>query len=182
MKKAYKSLFSLLLILSIVICLCVSATAAASPLAKQEIEIPVIYVDGFVTEAQIGQIIDSRNAKSTNISELYALVSRSGTSTTCYLSLAWPGTDTYSAWRYKKFTVKSDSYLFPTTYATFGTGSSYTTLNAVPASTRSLFIGSMTIPTNVTKVVVKPSSLQGYRNSTQSWLSSLGWSGSVEIR
>lgn len=110
-----------------------------------------------------------------------ASVIRDGTSDDCELYLNWTGDEFYNGFRYKKITVKSTSALFPTTYETFGDGSAYTTLNVTASTVGSTKVGDLTIDSDVTKVKVKSTGLQGYNLKAGSWLSATEFSGTVTI-
>jgi hypothetical protein len=96
---------------------------------------------------------------------------RNGNSTTCQAYLEWSGTQVFQTWRFKKISITNTSILSPTVYGTFGNGTTYTTYEVVGAPVGSLFIGNVTVPTNVTQFRSSANSLQGYKWEGNIWLS-----------
>lgn len=182
MRRLFSALFAF------VLCLSVSAPAFATELEPTNtdvaLDIPVIYFENATDYQQYFNNL--KEVSATNISQrgatvISASVIRSGTSDDCELYLNWTGDDLYSAFRYKKMTVKSTSILFAETYGTFGNGSSYETEYVTAAAIGSTKIGDVTIDSDVEKVKVSSSGLQGYKMSSASWLSALEFTGTVTI-
>ncbi|MDR1615858.1 MAG: hypothetical protein LBR98_02450 [Syntrophomonadaceae bacterium] len=175
-------------LLTIVLCLFTAISAFAAETAsislETEIEVPVVYFDStpeyqqYLNELENESALQRATRGATTIS---AAVIRNGSSSGCELYLNWTGDELYSGFRYKKITVKSTSILFPTTYGTFGNGSSYTTQNVTAAAIGSVKIGNVTIDNNVTSVKVSSSGLQGYNMQSASWLSAVEFAGTVTI-
>lgn len=156
---------------------------ASNEVPSTDIEIPVVYFDDAADYAvyleQLKEMEPYGSARGATV--ISASVIRSGTSEDCELYLNWTGDESYSSFRYKEITVKSTSVLFAKTFGTFGNGTSYTTKNVVSSPIGSTKIGDVTIDSDVEKVKVNSSGLQGYNMKSLSWLSAVEFTGTVTI-
>lgn len=155
---------------------------------NKSIEIEIVTVDPNLSKEEISRLaLENVNAtKNTNDVSIQSTtggyrIYRSGDTTTCQLSIYYLGDILLQSWRFKSITVKSNSLIFPTTYATFGNGSSYTYLSNVASTAAVVYVGSMSIPTDVTRVTISQSDLQAYSMNSASWLSVGQFGGGVDI-
>lgn len=179
-----KKIFSMFLVFVMVFGLGIGTTAFTAKAAPvNSMDVPVTFFDSEAAYTSyledLPQIQSDIDAKGATV--LSASVIRSGSSSSCELYLNWTGDEMYSAFRFRQITVKSTSFLFPETYGTFGNGSSYTTKNVVASPIGSVKIGNVSIDSDVDRVSVSSSGLQGYNMITGSWLSALEFSGTVRI-
>lgn len=99
-------------------------------------------------------------------------VSRSGNTKSCTLTLHWNGVSRYNGWRFKQVTVhNASSGNNYKEYGSIGNGRTYKTYNVDSASTGSVLLGNMDIPTSVTEVWVDFDDIQGSLSANTDWLS-----------
>lgn len=176
--------------LAIVMLFAMTMTAFAAEVPEEvatktiELEIPVVYFNSTSEYEQYLTTLskvenNSRAARGATV--ISAAVIRNGTTNDCELYLNWTGDESYSGFRFKEMKVKSTSFLFGTTYGTFGNGSDYTYIYVVAAAIGSVKIGDVTIDSDVEKVNVTCKDLQGYNLISASWLSAMELTGTVTI-
>lgn len=90
------------------------------------------------------------------------------TGKSCEVYLNWKGTARYNGWRFKKLVISNGG---STTYGTIGTGNSYKTYNVISSSTGAVSLGTVQIPTSVSKVYVDFTSFQGSLSANSDWMS-----------
>ncbi len=183
MKKTKKVISSLLMIIIMLISFCVPAVAATTE-EETFVEIPIVTVYGNNSETPTA-IILSDAAKTPMLSsentEVYTSVIRSGNTERCEVYLTWSGTDLYNSFRFKSLTIKSPSFLFPHDYGVFGNDISYSKYNFPAASVGSVYVGVVSIPTDVDQVRSEANDFQGFNINTDSWISAEEFSDLVTI-
>lgn len=90
------------------------------------------------------------------------------TGKSCEVFLNWAGTARYNGWRFQKMEITNGSALNPTTYDSIGSGA-YITYNVDSASTGTVTLGTVQIPTSVSRVYVDFTGLQGSLSANTSW-------------
>lgn len=161
------------ILISVALLMALSIPAIAADSGKTTVSAPVITID---ENTAMGKTIDNSSKNSTSniapsasASYTYsdAYIIRHSNTTTCDVYLAWSGTILTNDWYFNSMTIKSTSWLFPTTYKTFG--SSYHPCDA--GTSGAVLIGQATIPTNVSQVSVAIDNLQEYNMTNAYWLS-----------
>lgn len=150
-----------------------------------ELEIRTLDVDpNKVTDEQINLLISEdvrarevqdKSISSKNISPYastttQAYVYRIGTGTTCQISLRWSGSIMVSNYRYNSLKIKSTSDLNSTIYDTLD----YKFMTATPAALAgTVYAGTFSVPTSVSKIKLDFSGLQLY-DMASGWISVWG--------
>lgn len=175
-----------LIALMLILILCVSAAVPAYAMETEETtqELTLQVIEASSEEELFNafrELTSSENA--TRAAALYAGVARSSsTSKTCTLFLYWSGGSRYNGWRFKKVVISNGSELNNVKYGSIGDGSSYKTYDVDSASTGSVELGTVQIPTSVDRVKVEFTGLQGSLSANTSWISAITDSNWVNIK
>lgn len=90
------------------------------------------------------------------------------TGKSCEVFLNWTGTARYNGWRFQKLEITNGSALNEEFYDSIGAGA-YITYNVDSASTGTVSLGTVQIPTSVSRVYVDFTGLQGSLSANTDW-------------
>lgn len=155
--------------------------------SEQEIVIESVFIDGtnlttdeieykLEQEAEKNMLAHSKNASTNSITVITSGIVRIGTGEVCQIYLNWKGSDPINIWRFSSMRVESNSLLFPDTYAVLGN----VFKNVVGASTGSVYVGTVSVPTSQDSVRISVSGLQGYYMKS-GWRSAVVKNGTAVI-
>lgn len=163
------------LILACVLCIAVAIPTFASTnvedqLSNADNEITAIVVD---SEEELQRVIEEQQQISPRAAFVGCFLARNGNTKDCEVYLKWSGGSRYDGWRFKKLTITNFSVTKPVTYGTIKppAGTTYKTYNVNSASTGTVKLGDVKVPTSVDEVKCKFDSLQGSLSANNDWLS-----------
>lgn len=170
MKNSNISMRRLLALLMVLTLFVVSAVPTYAAETTPEVEIQVIQAD---TEDELFEAFEE--IANSNIAPRAALVTigiarNYSTGKNCEVFLNWTGTARYNGWRFRKLEITNGSSLNNVFYDSIGAGA-FLTYNVNSASTGTVSLGTVQIPTSVSRVYVDFTDLQGSLSANTDWLS-----------
>lgn len=155
--------------------LAISATAEENPADKQVNRDNTISVTVFNSEEELQCALEEQQQINPRAAFVGCFLARNGNTKDCEVYLKWSGGSRYDGWRFKKLTITNFSATNPVTYGTIkaSAGQTYRTYNVDSASTGTVKLGDVKVPTNVDEVKCKFDSLQGSLSANTDWLSVL---------
>lgn len=172
-----RRMVAFLLVLTMCAVIAVPAYAAEDP---SQIQVQVIQAD---TEEQLFEAFEE--LADNNISPRGALLTvgiarNYSTGKSCEVFLNWQGTARYNGWRFQKLEITNGSYTNEVFYDSIGAGA-YITYDVDSASTGTVSLGTVQIPTSVSRVYVDFTGLQGSLSANSDWNSVLNPDHWVDI-
>lgn len=170
-----KHLLAVLMVL--IVCVSIAVPTYADEV-DQSVQVQVIQAD---SEAELVEAFkELANNRTIPRSALLTVgIARNySTGKSCEVLLNWTGTARYNGWRFKKLAITNGG---STTYGTIGTGKSYKTYDVDSASTGTVRLGTVQIPTSVAKVYVDFTELQGSLSANSDWKSVINSERAVDI-
>lgn len=157
--------------LALFLALVLSVACAVPVYATEETETISVHVIQADTEKELFETFSKISDE--NIAPRAALITvgiarNYSTGKNCEVFLNWTGTARYNGWRFKKLEITNGSAQDEELYDSIGAGA-YITYNVNSASTGTVSLGTVQIPTSVSKVYVDFTGLQGSLSANSDW-------------
>lgn len=140
-------------------------------------ELNIIEIDKYITNCgnifEFNEFFTKKMSEQLDTGGVAPFIGRNGSTIQCAVYLTWCGlNEIYSNWRFKSLKITSNNLIFKDTYGIFGNGSTYSTYTVSSVGyVGTVKIGSVNIPTDVTKVRGDVDNLQGYSLTSAEWQS-----------